>query len=981
MKSKLLLLCFLFFLSCSHLLLSSSFSFSNSTKICPHGQALALLHFKQSFSIDNFSSWPCNVNGGTTSYPKTEYWKEGSDCCSWDGVSCDLVTGHVIELDLSCSWLSGTIHSNSTLFRFPHLQRLNLASNYFSGSSVSAGFGRFSSLTHLNLSDSGFSGLISPEISHLSNLVSLDLSLNGDVEFPPHGIDSLVQNLTKLQKLHLGGISISSVFPNSLLNLSSLISLDLSDCGLYGRFPDNDIHLPKLELLDLWGNYNLNGNFPRFSENNSLIDLDLSSTNFSGELPASMGNLKSLQTLYLSNCQFSGSIPTSLENLTQITSLSLHDNHFSGKIPNVFYNLRNLISLNLPRNNFSGQIPPSIGNLTNLRMLDFSHNQQEGAIPSFVYGFSSLSYVYLRYNLLNGTIPSWLYTLPSLVLLDLSHNKFTGHIGEFQFDSLERIDLSMNEFHGSIPTSIFELVNLSSLKLFSNNLSGVLETSKFEKLINLTYLDPSNNMLLLTMSVHSNSMLPNIQTLDLSHNNISGMFSWNVGKDTLYHLNLSYNSISGFEMQPWKSMQILDLHSNLLQGPLPTPPNSTIFFSVSHNKLSGEISPLICKVSSMEILDLSHNNLSGMLPHCLGNFSEDLSILNLRRNQFHGIIPQTFLNGNSIRSLDFNSNQLEGLVPRSLIICRELEVLDLGNNKINDMFPHWLGALPKLQVLVLRSNRFHGHIGFSKIISPFMSLRIIDLAHNDFKGDLPEMYFKSLKAMMNIDEGNTTREYIGEYYYEDSMMVTIKGLDLEFVKILNTFTTIDLSSNKFQGEIPECIGNLNSLRGLNLSHNDLRGHIPLSFRNLKMLESLDLSSNKLSGQIPQELTSLTFLSFLNLSQNHLTGFIPQGKQFGTFGNDSYYKNIGLCGFPVSKRCTTNEIPYPSQEIEAKSESGFDWKITLMGYGCGLVIGLSLGCLIFVSGKPEWLVWIIDENIHKKIIRNKRSTRGRGARIS
>ena len=994
-----LLLCFLFFLSCSHLLLSSSFSFSNSTKICPHGQALALLQFKQSFSIDNSSSWECDEYGGTTSYPKTEYWKEGSDCCSWDGVSCDLVTGHVIELDLSCSWLSGTIHSNSTLFRFPHLQRLNLAFNHFYGSSVSAGFGRFSSLMHLNLSESRFSGLISPEISHLSNLVSLDLSRNIGAEFARDGFDSLVQNLTKLQKLHLYGISITSVFPNSLLNRSSLISLDLSWCGLHGRFPDNDIHLPKLELLYLAENYDLNGNFPRFSENNSLIYLDLSSTNFSGELPASIGNLKSLQildlsncqflgsipssisnlkslqTLYLSDCQFLGSIPASVENLTQITILSLDGNHFSGKIPNVFDNLRNLISLHLSGNNFSGQIPPSIGNLTNLRRLDFSDNQLEGAIPSSVYGFSSLSYVRLQYNLFNGTIPSWLYTLPSLVELDLSHNKFTGHIGEFQFDSLEKIDLSMNELHGSIPTSIFEFVNLSSLYLSSNNLSGVLETSKFEKLINLTDLDLSNNMLSLTMSVHSNSMLPNIQTLDLSHNNISGMFSWNVGKDTLGRLNLSYNSISGFEMLPWSSLSILDLHFNLLHGKLPTPTNSTYFFSVSHNKLSGEISPLICKARFMEILDLSHNNLSGMLPHCLGNFSEDLSVLNLRRNQFHGIIPQTFLNGNSIRTLDFNSNQLEGLVPRSLIICKELEVLDLGNNKINGTFPHWLGALPKLQVLVLRSNRFHGHIGFSKIISPFMSLRIIDLAHNDFEGDLPEMYFKSLKAIMNIDEGNITREYIGEGYYEDSIMVTIKGLEIEFVKILNTFTTIDFSSNKFKGVIPECIGNLNLLRGLNLSHNYLIGHIPLSFKNLKMLESFDLSSNKLSGRIPQELTSLTFLEVLNLSQNHLTGFIPQGNQFQTFGNDSYYGNPGLCGFPLSKRCTTDEIPYPSQEIEAKFESGFDWKITLMGYGCGLVIGLSLGCLIFVSGKPEWLVWIIDKNIHKKIVRNKRSTRG------
>ena len=120
-------------------------------------------------------------------------------------------------------------------------------------------------------------------------------------------------------------------------------------------------------------------------------------------------------------------------------------------------------------------------------------------------------------------------------------------------------------------------------------------------------------------------MLPNIQTLDLSHNNISGMFSWNMGKDTLYLLNLSYNSISGFEMQPWKSMQILDLHSNLLQGPLPTPLNSLFFFSISHNKLSGEIAPLICKASSVSVLDLSSNNFGGMIPHCLGNFVKDLS--------------------------------------------------------------------------------------------------------------------------------------------------------------------------------------------------------------------------------------------------------------------------------------------------------------------------------------------------------------------
>ena len=145
----------------------------------PASPDLALFHLKQSFSIDNYSSWYCDFND-ITSYPKTKSWKKGSDCCSWDGVTCDWVTNHVIELDLSCSWLFDTIHSNTTLFLLPHLQRINLAFNNFNGSSISARFGRFSSLMHFNLSDSGFSGLISPEISHLSNLVSLDLSWNID---------------------------------------------------------------------------------------------------------------------------------------------------------------------------------------------------------------------------------------------------------------------------------------------------------------------------------------------------------------------------------------------------------------------------------------------------------------------------------------------------------------------------------------------------------------------------------------------------------------------------------------------------------------------------------------------------------------------------------------------------------------------------------------------------------------------------------
>lgn len=144
--------------------------------------------------------------------------------------------------------------------------------------------------------------------------------------------------------------------------------------------------------------------------------------------------------------------------------------------------------------------------------------------------------------------------------------------------------------------------------------------------------------------------------------------------------------------------------------------------------------------------------------------------------------------------------------------------------------------------------------------------------------------------------------------YNDSVTVSTKGLELELVRILTIYVTIDLSTNKFEGYVPSNLGDLIALGGLNLSHNRLQGNIPTSLGNLFFIESLDLSFNQLSGEIPQLLAVLTSLSFLNLYHNHLQGCIPQGRQFSTFDNNSYECNDGLKRFPVSKGCGSNWTP-------------------------------------------------------------------------
>ncbi|XVF70824.1 hypothetical protein PTKIN_Ptkin11bG0192900 [Pterospermum kingtungense] len=187
-----------------------------------------------------------------------------------------------------------------------------------------------------------------------------------------------------------------------------------------------------------------------------------------------------------------------------------------------------------------------------------------------------------------------------------------------------------------------------------------------------------------------------------------------------------------------------------------------------------------------------------------------------------------------------------------------------------------------------------------------------------------------------------------------SIAIAMKPQDVELVKVFTLLTGIDFSNNMFEGEVPKDIGKLKSLDGLNLSHNNLSGCIPASIGNLSSLEWLDLSSNKLVGMIRERLVDLTFLSFFNVSENQLQGLIPRGKQFNTFGNDSYARNKGLCGFPVSKSCSNIEAS-PSNLIEEdglNSNISFGWKAALTGYGCGIVFGLAMGYIFFQIGKPK-----------------------------
>ncbi|CAL9225218.1 unnamed protein product, partial [Arabidopsis halleri] len=651
--------------------------------------------------------------------------------------------------------------------------------------------------------------------------------------------------------------------------------------------------------LDLW-NSGLNG---PLRSNSSLFRLQhlqtlyLAHNNLSGTLPDSIGNLKYLRVLHLVSCNLFGKIPSSLGSLSSLTHLDLSHNHFTSERPDSMGNLNRLTDFQL-----------MLLNLSSLTSIYLGSNQFEGMLPSNMSSLSKLEVFDISGNSFSGTIPSSLFMLPSLAYLDLGTNDFSGplEIGNFSSQSkLQDLFIGENNFNpGIVDLSIFsQLKSLSSLDLSGINLknsSTLSLPSAMEKLI-LSSCNISEFPKFLQNQT-------SLSYLDISANQIEGQVpEWLWRLPTLRYVNISHNSFNGFEgpadvIQRDGRLIMLDISSNTFQNPFPLLPRSTSFFFSSDNQFSGNIPRKICELVDLKILVLSNNNFSGSIPRCFKNLS--LLVLHLRNNSLSGVFQEESISVR-LRSLDVGHNFFSGELPKSLINCSQLEFLNVEDNRINGTFPFWLRLLANLEILVLRSNEFYGPISSPKDSISFRKLRIFDISDNRFTGVLPSEYFAGWTAMSSV-VNNVYYELYGGNYHKSVALIN-KGSDMDLVgSAFIIYKTIDVSGNRFEGDIPDSIGLLKELIVLNMSNNAFIGHIPPSLSNLSNLESLDLSQNRLSGSIPPELGKLTFLERMNFSYNMLEGPIPQATQIQSQNSSSFTGNPNLCGVPLQETCGREE---------------------------------------------------------------------------
>ena len=142
---------------------------------------------------------------------------------------------------------------------------------------------------------------------------------------------------------------------------SRVTQLALQNRGLRGTLPAQLGQMTALKEIDL-------NTALRICEDGVCQETEEHEHNrLTGEIPAALGDLASLEFLQLTRNQLTGPIPPELGNLTGLSLLALGGNQLTGAVPTWLGNLTSLGGLYLWDNQFSEAIPSGLGSLTNLR--------------------------------------------------------------------------------------------------------------------------------------------------------------------------------------------------------------------------------------------------------------------------------------------------------------------------------------------------------------------------------------------------------------------------------------------------------------------------------------------------------------------------------------------------------------------------------------------------------------------------------------
>ncbi|KAG5609103.1 hypothetical protein H5410_020384, partial [Solanum commersonii] len=453
-----------------------------------------------------------------------------------------------------------------------------------------------------------------------------------------------------------------------------------------------------------------------------------------------------------------------------VVALNLPNLQLQGTISPSLANLSFLRELNLENNLFHG-----LGHLPRLRVINVKNNQLNGSIPTSLFQNCRVQVISLAFNELSGEMWRGQWYVPELRVLNLRNNSLTGIVPPAIGNATKLLNFifSVNRINGNIPKEIalFNISSLLSVSLGKNSLSGPLLVNK-------------------------GNILSHLESLSLTHNQISGRIPSNLCQlIQLKILSISFNNITGEIPKNIDCLTKLGefyIGNNPIDGTIPTSLGniSTLrnLYCLS-NSLEGPIPPELGKLSNLIEFNFEQNyNLIGQIPEAIFNISS-LKYIALTLNKFSGTIPtSTGLHLPNLLELHLSGNELEGEIPLHITNASKLESLGLSTNFFSGSIPTNLGNLHDLRLLFLQDNQLTSQyeLPFFQSLADCRMLQYLDVGYNPLNSILPN----------SIGNLSSTIEF---FEISDAH---INGLIPTSIGNMSGLTTLVFQDNSFTGNIP-----------------------------------------------------------------------------------------------------------------------------------------------------------------------------------
>ena len=505
-----------------------------------------------------------------------------------------------------------------------------------------------------------------------------------------------------------------------------------------------------------------------------------------------------------------GPVPAELGRLTSLRSLYLDANDLTGPIPAELGNLANLERLYLGFNPLTGSLSQGLTRLSQLRTLDISNT---GACAPAAADFQAWleTIADFRGDTCNRS-PESVDTIPPQALTE--SGPAVGVSMDAYFTDPDDDPLTYTAASGQAGT-VTAVASADTVWL----VPGAAGTATVT--VTVTATDPGGLSATQTIAVTVNASAGpqnDREVLEVLYDSTGGE-SWTNRRN--WKTSTPLGDWYGVTTDTASRVTELDLSGNELTGPIPAAlgdlellqtlnlgrrwdPTSRQRFT---NALTGPIPAALGRLSNLSSLNLGGNELTGPIPAELGNLA-NLRSLNLGGNELTGPIPAELGNLANLRSLNLGGNELTGPIPAELGNLANLGWLSLGRNELTGPIPAELGNLASLRSLYLDANDLTGPIPAE--LGTSLNLGSLYLENNTLTGPIPA----ALGRLSNIRwlslGGNA-----------------LTGRIPDALGNLANLESLDLGRNGLTGPIPAALGRLSNLRRLDFWHSwGLSGPLP-----------------------------------------------------------------------------------------------------------------------------------------------------------